>query len=738
MASDTDPVQVAVELLDSFSDELDKIDRKLNDIDGQNLTVLLDINDKGEISSTKARLEMLEEQLEAILNVEIDGYGEATTIKEILEEDMESTLVIDTDKRDDLDASGESGPSWKGVDPPPSSDRITQSVSYDKEGGPPRMPWPDEIWSKTRHRELNNVLEDGLDNLDLPDEVNDGSQGTLYSDSPDLSNLRENFLGNHLRRRQGVGLTGSVPGSDRVLGEHLFGDLPAQANQLASKFDSMPDGEGEDRDFPYEVSQADLGLDASGRFPYDTEDENAPSGQARISSYTDGDDTPSLGRRVKSKIPGLGGGGRDQMDVDLGSLGFKKTKKALSNIDNPFEGIGKTLLKYRPTMQMWWQFMAALLPLMIALGGAALGLAASLGAVAGAGAAIAGLGLLGLEDAEGRIKKLKEELGDALQPAGETFEPFVKQIMGQLPNMVSRLVEPLQGLQAYEGFFQSALSGGVGFIKQIIEAMVRLEGKITQLATRFGRFFGEKLLQLLVWSVNELYNNQDAFMKLAKVMINIGAVIYQISKIVAFFFAQMSSLTNIFSILATILSNDVVAGILSGVAAFVLLSSTVMKAGKALMYLRSISIIGYLGGIARQAIRAAGMLYGYVGAANAATAATRGLAAALALTGVGAVIAGTGIIAHGVMTSSDGPDGPSGPGGSGPGGPAAPGGMSMPAGSSPGGGGTVIKNQMIVQGDIDERTYEEAEASYSDKYERESNIEYNTNPANSSWNKGNN
>ena len=711
MASDTDPVQVAVELLDSFSDELDKIDRKLNDIDGENLTVLLDINDKGEISSTKARLEMLEEQLEAILNIEIDGYGEATTIKEILEEDMESTLVVNTDDRTDLDASGESGPSWKGVDPPtgprvPSSDRITQGV--DAEG-----------------------LSDALD-LDLPDELNDGSQGTLYSDSPDLSNLRENFLGNHLRRRQGVGLSGSVPGSDRVMGEHLFGDLPAQANNLAKKFDSMLDGEGEDKDFPYRMSEADLGLDASGRFPYDSEDENAPSAQTGIlSDYGDGEARTPLRSRVKSKIPGLGDG-RDTMDVDLGDFEVKDIKKGLSNLDNPFEGIGKTLLKYRPTMQTWWQFVAALVPLMIALGGAALGLAASLGAVAAAGGAIAGLGLLGLEDAEGRIKKLKDELGDALQPAGETFEPFVKQIMGQLPNMVARLVEPLQGLQAYEGFFQSALSGGVGFIKQIIEAMVSLESRITQLASRFGRFFGEKLIQLLVWAVNELYNNQDAFMQLAKAMINIGAVIYQISKTVAFFFAQISSLTNIFGILATILSNDIVAGALSAVAAFVLLGSAVMKVGKGLMFLRATSIIGYLGGVARQAIRAAGMLYGYAEAAFAAGSATRFLAAGIAATGIGAAIVGAGMIGHGVMTASDGPDNPGGRDGFNPGGgPSAPGGMSMPAGGSPGGGGTVIKNQMIVQGDIDERTYEEAETSFSDKYERESNIEKNTNPANS-------
>ena len=97
--TNTEPVRVAVEIIDNFSDELTELETRLEKIDGKNLDVDLDIDD-GRLEEIEARLEALEEDINATLDIDVRGYESAKAKKEDLERDMRSTLHLDVDTVD--------------------------------------------------------------------------------------------------------------------------------------------------------------------------------------------------------------------------------------------------------------------------------------------------------------------------------------------------------------------------------------------------------------------------------------------------------------------------------------------------------------------------------------------------------------------------------------------------------------------------------------------------------------
>lgn len=99
--AETNPVRVVVEIVDNFSDELAQLSAQLEEIDSQVIDVLLEIAGDQEIESVRARLESLEEAINAILNISVDqsDVAEAEAVKQALSRDMRSTLHVDRDHR---------------------------------------------------------------------------------------------------------------------------------------------------------------------------------------------------------------------------------------------------------------------------------------------------------------------------------------------------------------------------------------------------------------------------------------------------------------------------------------------------------------------------------------------------------------------------------------------------------------------------------------------------------------
>lgn len=74
MAEETDPVQIVVEIIDGFSDEIRELKAKLESLEMKDIDIDLDIKDNGEIASTAAKLEALD-QMDVSPDIDVGSLG---------------------------------------------------------------------------------------------------------------------------------------------------------------------------------------------------------------------------------------------------------------------------------------------------------------------------------------------------------------------------------------------------------------------------------------------------------------------------------------------------------------------------------------------------------------------------------------------------------------------------------------------------------------------------------------
>lgn len=836
----SEPVEVAVEIIDKFSDDLTELEAKLEKIDGKQIDVDLEIDDS-EIEEIKARLKKLERELEATLDIDVDA-AEAFAQREALEKDMNSTLHVDVDR----DKLGNLGNDY-----------------FSTDGGIPKGP-PTDLGSRTpltgetiqiqsfpntrRVLDDNGPLErfenplstfqspdtgtgDNTPNVRDPTRVSDdvvenikAIEGDFRIDSatsPDVGvsieddekalstvnriinedvarahnrgipkNKRDGWIGpdnwafgigEEMGRKrttgpgadaaddflrsiteateswedlQNVGAnvdTDSIevdletgmgdPDSDRTAPEIDFLRSINRATREARDFDvESPFSSSKFGDLEFQAR--DMDPDLFFPAPGDGDSRGSPGFMDKIGNARKG-----LARRARRSvsplIAGIGGGG-----AFLGGVG-SAMKSDLAEIDvdpgelsGGFTRLGKTLAKYRPRIMMWWQLIALLIPMMITLAGAALGAAAALGGLAVAGGAILGLGLLGygenaaesMKMLQERIKEVKSELFDTLRPAMKAFNPLVDQFLSNLAPAAQKLVGPLQRLGGFEGFFGEAGGGFVRFLVDVVDLIADLRPKIEAVAGVLGSVFGDLIIKLLRWAVEEIHRNMGAFLQLGSILGSLVVILYNASKAVSFVLAPFAPLFKIVAGLSSLLSNRWVTSILSAVTALLLLGGVIHGLNFLMMKLTAEAIAGAVAGMAalvKQTILLAismartaasgiaamitgmyGLIssaltaIGVVGALNAALAATVALIAA---TGVGALLVLAGGAVGGAFlgkTHSSASDlGGGGGGGFG--------------GYGGGGGGGATIN---IYGDVGNTEYQKMKDNFGELYNEQSDV----------------
>lgn len=373
---------------------------------------------------------------------------------------------------------------------------------------------------------------------------------------------------------------------------------------------------------------------------------------------------------------------------DLGRYADK-----VGDVNRKMGFFGKTLKRLRPTMRKWWSLLALIIPLVIAWGVQALGVASAMGAVAAAGASIIGLGLLGhAEDmgaawsqAQEQLQTLKEEMFEVFQPTMQTFAPIQAEFFDFAPGQLEKVASAMEGLVAYEDVIFAAFSGMTNWIAQAIDGMVNAEEAVSQLAMRFGALAGNAIIDFFGWLLDEATANQELLIELGAALVKVGEIIYQVSMAVSRFVIAFSPVLDILAVMAQLLNTPVIGSLLSFILVLGIVTAKVLAVMRSILLLKlTLELLGITAtqaGASFAASIAASMKSAMAWIAS--TIASLGaLRAALVATGIGALVVGAGMVLSNFMGSFS-PGGP--PGGGGGGGP-------PPSVAGTGGSGTVVNN----------------------------------------------
>jgi len=371
---------------------------------------------------------------------------------------------------------------------------------------------------------------------------------------------------------------------------------------------------------------------------------------------------------------------------------IRSVTDAFEEVDVSQRKVVKGLGRLKPSMTQIRAIVAAFLPLIVVLGAQLLGVASAMGAVAGAGAAIIGLGLVGhgedmassMERAKEEVSDLKEELFEVFQGTAQDFAPVQSRIFDKIPSGLSGIADSMKGFTKFEDTLMAIGAILSSDIETAIDRIVGKEKEIGQLAVRFTEIASTNILDFFSFLFRVTFENQELLINLGQAVKDLLKILFNLSLMLSRIVAAAQPLIGVIAYLSNLFGNRFVGSVLSVLVVGALLGSmatrltlTLLSLGKMLtfvigrlMFLGSGSLINgikmaftLLNSYARTAITNMTALQMTIwGAVVALSALTFGLAAV-----------GAGI---GAMNAADvAEDGPDVSDGGGPGGPGASGGM---------------------------------------------------------------
>lgn len=220
------------------------------------------------------------------------------------------------------------------------------------------------------------------------------------------------------------------------------------------------------------------------------------------------------------------------------NIEFGKATQKSAKISNNMGKVKKRMKGMVPSMQKWRRLLALILPMMVVMGTQAAGVAAAMGSIALAGAAIVGLGLGGhgdtmaesFREAKKEVGDLKEDLFDVFQPTMQHFAPIQEQFFDFAPGAMIPVADSLENLDVFEDAVFQAFSGMMNAVSSAIDLIVELQKPITQLAMRFGDIIATNIADFFRWLVVEASKNQDMLIRLGIAAERILITIYNLSK----------------------------------------------------------------------------------------------------------------------------------------------------------------------------------------------------------------
>lgn len=385
-----------------------------------------------------------------------------------------------------------------------------------------------------------------------------------------------------------------------------------------------------------------------------------------------------------------------ELDIDFDlQHGFARVLGAepISDAREELTGMRETVSELVPSMMDYWQVLALIIPVMITLIGAAIGLAAALGTVATAGAALLGLGLIGWGDTFGdsisnladEATKTGEEIFGVLQPVAAEAQPFMQDWLQGAPHQVERIADELDDLLRLAPNLEAMGAGFVDWVEDVLQAMVDLREESVQVSMRMGGAIGDFILDGLSAMLKDVHRNQDAYIQLAEIFVDVIVILFNLAKAISFVLGQFEPLFDMFMQFSVLLNNPLVVGMLTFL--------TTIYAVRAAALALTVAINTLSGSLLRTAISSITSmmvaLQGLIATMLEATVVSSAMTASL-LGAFGAGILGLGAVglAGGLALSAMGSmTGPSGGGGS---------------GSSTAGGNTYIS----IEGDARKRDIE--------------------------------
>lgn len=371
---------------------------------------------------------------------------------------------------------------------------------------------------------------------------------------------------------------------------------------------------------------------------------------------------------------------------------IRSASDAFEELDVSQRKVVKSLGRLKPSMTQIRAIVAAFLPLMVVLGTQLLGVASAMGAVAGAGAAIVGLGLVGhgedmassMQRAKEEVSDLKEELFEVFQGTAQSFAPIQSRIFDKIPSGLGGIADSMKGFAKFEDTLMSIGAILSRDIEKAIDGIVGKEKEIGQLAVRFTEIASTNILDFFSFLFRVTFENQELLINLGKAVKDLLKILFNFSLLLSRIVAAAEPLISVVAYLSNLFSNRFVGSVLSVLVVGALLGSmatrltlTLLSLGKMLTF-----VIGRLmflgsGSLIKGIQMAFTLLNSYVMTSIANMTALQtaiwGVVAALAATGVGLALVGTGVAAFNAMDV--GKQGPDVSDGGGPGAAGASGGM---------------------------------------------------------------
>ena len=509
--------------------------------------------------------------------------------------------------------------------------------------------------------------------------------GDIFDDvlsNEDLNLLKHDFA--DFAKGQDIHLTDAekdTPLRERIVSEEFGVGLHANARgeRLKQKatppdFDSFEAFEQEKRDL---LSESNISPDLSAMEDGSFRDLNQEARQdlstkEQLEIERDARSGPS------SPLHSRKSGGKTLADTDLYKRinNIRSASDAFEELDVSQRKVVKSLGRLKPSMTQIRAIVAAFLPLMVVLGTQLLGVASAMGAVAGAGAAIVGLGLVGhgedmassMQRAKEEVSDLKEELFEVFQGTAQSFAPIQSRIFDKIPSGLSGIADSMEGFSKFEDTLMSIGAILSRDIEKAIDGIVGREKEIGQLAVRFTEIASTNILDFFSFLFRITFENQELLINLGKAVKSLLKILFNFSLLLGRIVAAAEPLISVVAYLSNLFSNRFVGSALSVLVVGALLGSmatrltlTLLSLGKMLTF-----VIGRLmflgsGSLIKGIQMAFTLLNSYVMTSIANMTALQtaiwGVVAALAATGVGLALIGTGVAAFNAMdVGKQGPD----------------------------------------------------------------------------------
>jgi hypothetical protein len=337
----------------------------------------------------------------------------------------------------------------------------------------------------------------------------------------------------------------------------------------------------------------------------------------------------------------------------------------LRRFSDKFDGLGSKLRKIVPSMGMIYNAVAALLPVIIALGVQLLGVASAMGAVALAGGAIIGMGLLGhgdslaesMQNAKLQMRELRNEMFAVAQPTMQEFAPIQEDIFEAIPDASQGIFEEMEGLTAFEDTLFNLGGMAAGGIERFFAIINQNEGKISQLTERMASLGGKELLKFFEFLIETGSKNQDMLVNLASSAKDVAIIIFNISMLFGRVISALKPLTNALAAFSGLLDNKVLVGIITAIVVIGGLIATmyylVTATAAAVGALSAFGSGGIIGGIVAGITYAAGQIWGLVTSMWAAVGAGTTLAGVLSAITLGGFAIAGGVAGMAAMESME-------------------------------------------------------------------------------------